>query len=392
MVGVYDDSSTGRPAWIAVGMGAFSLRTAVVPFAGALVWGTDVVVAHDRETVLEAPPVDFVVSLVPDDEARLVEHYATRPTVPRHPAHRQKAAHDMTALIAVEWSTGIEDAWSDVASFVPKFIGFLIILLIGYFVAKLIAKAVGAIFERVGFDKAVERGGIKKALDRSEYDASDILAKVVFYALFLIVLQMAFGVFGQNPISDLLEGVIAYLPKVIAAILIIVIASAIAAAARELIDASLGGLSYGTALANATGIAIVVVGDLRRPEPAADRPGHRHRPVLRRAGDHRRLGRHRHRRWRHRPDAVALGQRPGPLRRREAEAAARRAGLQGPHRPARPATRRPGPQRRVGRARPPAAAAPAPPTRCCRRPPTAPVADRHTTRRSAHVPVHHRRP
>ncbi len=71
---------------------------------------------------------------------------------------------------------------------------------------------------------------------------------------------MAFGVFGSNPISDLLEGVIAYLPKVIAAILIIVIASAIAAAVRELIDASLGGLSYGPALANGVGIAIVVVG------------------------------------------------------------------------------------------------------------------------------------
>ena len=71
-------------------------------------------------------------------------------------------------MIAVEWSQGIEDAWSDIASFVPKFIGFLIILLIGYFVAKLIAKAVGAILERVGFDKAVERGGVKKALDRSE--------------------------------------------------------------------------------------------------------------------------------------------------------------------------------------------------------------------------------
>ena len=166
----------------------------------------------------------------------------------------------MTPLVAVEWSQGVEEAWSDVASFVPKFIGFLIILLVGYVIAKLIAKAVGAILERVGFDRAVERGGVKKALARSQYDASDILAKVVFYALFLIVLQMAFGVFGSNPISDLLEGVIAYLPKVIAAILIIVIACAIAAAARELIDASLGGLSYGSTLANAIGIAIVVVG------------------------------------------------------------------------------------------------------------------------------------
>ena len=166
----------------------------------------------------------------------------------------------IAATFAVEWSQGIEDAWSNVATFVPKFLGFLVILIVGYFIAKLIAKAANAILERVGFDRAVERGGIKRALDRTKYDASDILGKIIFYALFLIVLQMAFGVFGPNPISDLLEGVIAYLPKVIAAILILVIAFAIAAAVRELIDATLGGLSYGRALANIAGAAIVVVG------------------------------------------------------------------------------------------------------------------------------------
>jgi hypothetical protein len=166
----------------------------------------------------------------------------------------------IAATFAVEWSQGIEDAWSNVATFVPKFLGFLVILIVGYFIAKLIAKAANAILERVGFDRAVERGGIKRALDRTKYDASDILGKIIFYALFLIVLQMAFGVFGPNPISDLLEGVIAYLPKVIAAILILVIAFAIAAAVRELIDATLGGLSYGRALANVAGAAIVVVG------------------------------------------------------------------------------------------------------------------------------------
>jgi hypothetical protein len=166
----------------------------------------------------------------------------------------------MSTILAVEWSQGIEDAWSDVAAFVPKFLGFLVILIVGYFIAKLIAKAADDILERVGVDRAVERGGIKKALDRSKYDASDILSKVIFYALFLIVLQMAFGVFGPNPISDLLEGVIAYLPKVIAAIIIVVLAAAIAAAARELIDATLGGLSYGRTLANVVGVAIVVVG------------------------------------------------------------------------------------------------------------------------------------
>ena len=80
VVGVYDDAATGPSAWIEVGMGAFSLRTAVVPLAGASLWGADVVVAHDRDTVLCAPPVDVVVSLVPDDEARLLAHYGRRPT------------------------------------------------------------------------------------------------------------------------------------------------------------------------------------------------------------------------------------------------------------------------------------------------------------------------
>lgn len=163
-------------------------------------------------------------------------------------------------LADVDYGQGIEDAFSGVASFVPKLLGFLVILIIGYFVAKLLAKVVDGILEKVGFDRAVERGGIGNALSRSDMDASDILGKVVFYLLFLFVLQMAFGVFGSNPISDLLASVIAYLPKVIAAIFIVVIVAAIATAARELLQATLGGLSYGSALANGVATAIIVVG------------------------------------------------------------------------------------------------------------------------------------
>ncbi len=163
-------------------------------------------------------------------------------------------------VAAVEWSRGIEDAWSRVAAFVPKLVGFLLVLFIGYFAAKAIARVADAVLERVGFDRAVERGGVKQALSKSKYDASDIVSKLIFYGLFLLVLQMAFGLFGPNPVSDLIAGVIAYLPKVFAAIVIVVVATAIAAAAKELISAALGGLSYGTALANVASIAIVTLG------------------------------------------------------------------------------------------------------------------------------------
>ena len=53
-------------------------------------------------------------------------------------------------------------------------------------------------------------------------DASDIVAKVVYYALVLFVLQFAFGVFGPNPVSDLLAGIISFLPKIVVAIIIVV--------------------------------------------------------------------------------------------------------------------------------------------------------------------------
>jgi hypothetical protein len=164
------------------------------------------------------------------------------------------------SLLAQVDTSPVTEGLAAVALFLPKFLGFLAILIIGYFVAKLIAKVVDKVLERVGFDRAVEKGGLRRALAKSQYDPSDILAKIVFYTLFLFVLQMAFAVFGPNPISDLIQSVIAYLPKVFVAIVIIVVASAIATAVREIIDATLGGLSYGKMLGNIAGIAIIALG------------------------------------------------------------------------------------------------------------------------------------
>jgi hypothetical protein len=162
--------------------------------------------------------------------------------------------------VAVDFQGGIQDAWSSVAAFVPKLVAALVILLVGYFIAKLIARILNTVLERVGFDRAVERGGIKQTLARSKYDASDIVAKLVFWTIFLLVLQLAFGVFGPNPVSDLLKGLIAYLPNVLVAILIVVIAAAIARAVSDLLQSLLGAVQGGQLLAKGAGIAILVFG------------------------------------------------------------------------------------------------------------------------------------
>jgi hypothetical protein len=154
----------------------------------------------------------------------------------------------------------LKDMWRTVAVMAPKILVFILILVVGWIIAKLIAKAIDKVLERVGFDRAVERGGIRRALQNSRYDASDIVSKIVYYALLLFVLQLAFGVFGPNPVSALLSGVIAFLPKLFVALIIIVVAAAIAAAVKDIVANSLSGLSYGRMVANIASIAILALG------------------------------------------------------------------------------------------------------------------------------------
>src|SRR5512133_2586836 len=157
--------------------------------------------------------------------------------------------------LAVDFQGGVSSAWSNVITFVPKLAAALVIILVGYLIARVVASVLNKVLERVGFDRAVERGGLKQALARSKYDPSDIIAKLAFWLVFLVSLQIAFGVFGPNPISDLLQGLIAYLPNVLVAIVIIVVAAAIAKAVTDLGSNLLSSVSGGQVMAKGAGIA-----------------------------------------------------------------------------------------------------------------------------------------
>ncbi|MFG2057554.1 hypothetical protein ACGFI9_26390 [Micromonospora sp. NPDC048930] len=158
------------------------------------------------------------------------------------------------------FGNAVGDAFRSVMLFLPKAVAFVAILVVGWLIAKAVLKIVDKVLERVHFDRAVERGGIKTALARSRYDASDIVAKLAYYAVLLVTLQLAFGIWGPNPISDLIAGVIAWLPRAFVAIVIVVVAAAIAKAVKDIISSALGGLSYGRILANIASVFILGLG------------------------------------------------------------------------------------------------------------------------------------
>ena len=164
----------------------------------------------------------------------------------------------MSVPLALDLEGPVTDGFRTVMTFIPKLLGFLVILLVGYFVAKIIAKLVDKGLEKAGFDRAVERGGIKKAMAKSQYDASDIVAKLVFFAIFIPFLSAAVGTLGINALQEPLSAFIALIPRIIVAIVLVVIGAVIAGTVKSFIENALGGLSYGKVLANVASILILL--------------------------------------------------------------------------------------------------------------------------------------
>jgi hypothetical protein len=163
-------------------------------------------------------------------------------------------------LASISVSSSFQDLLTTVVHSIPKILIFLVVLIIGWIVAKALARLVDMILRRVKFDHFVERGVVGQALARSNTDATTLIAKIVYYAILLVALQLAFGVWGPNPISTMLDAIVGWLPKAIVAIIIIVIASAIAKVVKDLIISTIGGLSYGRFLANLASIIIIALG------------------------------------------------------------------------------------------------------------------------------------
>jgi len=162
-------------------------------------------------------------------------------------------------MTGADLSDALSDMWRSVLLFVPAALAFIAVLLIGYLLARLVRTVVAKTLRRIGFDRAVERGAIGRALG-GRVEPSDLCAKIAFYAVLLFALQLGFGIWGPNAVSDLLTALVAWLPRAFVAIVIIVVAAAIGGAARDLIGSALGGLAYGRVLARVAYWLIVALG------------------------------------------------------------------------------------------------------------------------------------
>src|SRR5215208_4991560 len=116
----------------------------------------------------------------------------------------------------------VSDGLDAILRALPALIGVIIILIIGFIIAK--------VLQGVGFEGCMESGGVKQFFDRSQTNQTplSILGKLIFWLVFFIAITMAVDTLGISAISDVLAQFIAYIPQIIAAILILVLATLLA--------------------------------------------------------------------------------------------------------------------------------------------------------------------
>ena len=137
-------------------------------------------------------------------------------------------------------SDSVDRAWDEFFIWVPRLIGFLAILIVGYIVAKIVAGIATRLLRRGGLDRLLERGTGGSYVMRVIKSPSGLLGTLTFWAVFLGALSIAVDVLGIAALEDLVHSVWAYIPNVLAALLIFVVASLIATALVELVERTMG--------------------------------------------------------------------------------------------------------------------------------------------------------
>jgi hypothetical protein len=137
-------------------------------------------------------------------------------------------------------SDSLDRAWDEFFIWLPRLIGFLAIVVIGYIVAKIVEGIVTRLLQRGGLDRLLERGTGGSYVMRVIRSPSGLLGTLTFWAVFLGALSIAVDVLGIAALEDLVHAVWAYIPNVLAALLIFVVAGVLATALVELVDRTMG--------------------------------------------------------------------------------------------------------------------------------------------------------
>lgn len=154
--------------------------------------------------------------------------------------------------------------WGKLAGFVPNLLAAIVLLIIGYFVSRAVGFVLSRGLEKAGFNILSDKVGVSSTMARANItiSASDIVGKLGFWVIMLTFLVTATETLGLPRVSETLDNFVLYLPKVIAAALILIIGLFVAHFVRDLIRCSAEGIGveYAKPLSSAVyGLLFVII-------------------------------------------------------------------------------------------------------------------------------------
>jgi hypothetical protein len=134
-------------------------------------------------------------------------------------------------------TTSLATALSLFLGAIPRIIGFLVILIIGWIISSALAAAVAALLRAVKFNVMAQNSGIQGFINNMglRTDASGLLANIVKWFVRLIVLVVAFDALGLPAVSQVLQQFLLWIPNLVVAVVVLVIAGLAANALSNLV-------------------------------------------------------------------------------------------------------------------------------------------------------------
>ena len=150
--------------------------------------------------------------------------------------------------IGVSIVNALNDAVRLILTFIPRVVGFLVILIVGLILATLVSRALTLVLRKVGFDRMANRIGLSRFEQRMgiTLDPAGILGKIVYWFILLIFLVPAADALGLPAVSNILNTLVAYIPNVFVAILVLFLGTLAATFVADLVRGAVASANIGS--------------------------------------------------------------------------------------------------------------------------------------------------
>ena len=158
--------------------------------------------------------------------------------------------------------TGFAAAFATLLSAIPAILGALIVLVIGWIVAGWLAGLLVRGLRLVKFDQLAERAGVQKFTARAGVQASpaEVLGGIVKWYVRLVFVLMAANAVGLTAISTVVNGILAFIPNLIVAGVILAAFAWLAGVTRTFARGALGSMPNADAIAMIAAVAVFAFG------------------------------------------------------------------------------------------------------------------------------------